>query len=212
VATVEEELTQLEKDIRQLQIEYDAYFAGGRKRPPTEVEWRVQKLIKKFADMGGKLKYAQSFRYNQLSARYAKFSEVWRQRTKRVEEGHTAFAYSKTARELEEKRLAESKRAHDAWLAGEHKEVVGADAAAAGDTARVAFSDPLKEAEKVQELYRTMIDLKKRAGESAEVNYEQFNKFVRSKTDQLKSQMGCKAVEYTVSIEGGQVKLKAKGV
>ncbi|MBI4466097.1 MAG: hypothetical protein HY656_01550 [Acidobacteria bacterium] len=199
--TIDEELTQLEKDIRQLQIEYETYFQGGRKRPPADTEWRVKTLINKFSEMGGKLKYAQSFRFNNLAARYAKFSEVWRQRAKRVEEGHIAYGYSKTGRELEEKRLAEAAREHEARIHGHLQE----------GGARVAVSDPLREAEKVQELYRTMIEAKKKAGEKADINFEQFHKFVREKTDQLKQQLGVKQVEYTVSLEGGQVKLKAKG-
>lgn len=194
--TQEEELTQLEKDIRQLQIEYDAYFAGGRKRPPTEIEWRVQTMIKKFADMGGKLKYAQSFKFNNLASRYAKFSEVWRQRAKRVEEGHTAFGYSKVGRELEQQRLAEAARQHEARIHGEAH--------------RVAFSDPLKEPEKVQSLYRTLVEAKRGLGEKSDVNFEQFHKFVRQKTEELRKQMGARQVEYSVSVENGQVKLKAK--
>lgn len=194
--TPEEELSQLEKDLRQLQIEYDAYFAGGRKRPPTEIEWRVTTLIKKFSDMGGKLKYAQSFRFNNLASRYAKFSEVWRQRAKRVEEGRTAFGYSKVARELEQQRLAEAAREHEARIHGEAH--------------RVAFSDPLKEPEKVQSLYRNLVEAKKELGEKSDLNFEQFHKFVRQKTEELRKQMGARQVEYTVSVENGQVKLKAK--
>ena len=197
MASIEDELNQLEKDIRQLQIEYDTYFTGGRPRPPADTEWRVNTMIKKFADMGGKIKFAQRFRYNGLASRYAKYSEVWRQRAKRVEMGGSAFAYSKVARELEQQRLAEAERKHSARIGG---------------PARVAFSDPLKEGEKVQELYRTMMEAKEKAGEKPDVNFEQFHQFVRNKTDQLKKQMGCKAVEYEISVEGGQVKLKAKGV
>ena len=167
----------------------------------------MKTAINKFAEMGGKMKYAQSFRYNNLASRYAKYSEVWRQRAKKVEEGHTAFAYSKAARELEDKRLAEAARQHDAYLHGEHAPHGGASA----ETAKVAFTDPLREAEKVQSLYRTMLEAKQKAGEKTDVNYEQFHKFVRTKTEQLKAQLGCKQVEYTVSVEGGQVKLKAKG-
>lgn len=198
MATIDDELSQLEKDIRQLQIEYDTYFTGGRKRPPADTEWRVQSMIKRLSDAGGKLKFAERFRFNALASRYAKYSEVWRQRAKRVEMGGSAFSYSKVARELEQQRLAEAERQHAARIAG--------------GGARVAFSDPLKEGEKVQQLYRTMIEAKEKAGEKTDVNFEQFHQFVRNKTDQLKKQMGCKAVEYEVSVEGGQVKLKAKGV
>lgn len=198
MATVDEELTQLEKDIRQLQIEYDTFFTGGRPRPPADTEWRVQRLIKKFAEMGGKLKYAQRFRYNNLAARYAKYSEVWRQRLRRVESGRSAFGYSKVARELEEQRLAEAEQRHQRR--------------AQASSAAVAVTDPLKDTEKVQALYHTMVEAKKKAGESADVDFEQFHKFVRAKTDQLKQQMHCDKVQYEVSVEGGHVKLKAKGV
>jgi hypothetical protein len=198
-ATPDDELNQLEKDLRQLQIEYETFFAGGRKRPPMETEWRVQTMIKRYADMGGKLKYAQIFRYNSLASKYAKFSEVWRQRSKKVEEGRSAYGYSKVARELEQQRLAEAERQHEVRIHG-------------ATAARVAFSDPVKEGEKVQELYRTMLEAKKLAGESGDINFEQFHKFVRTKTEQLRQQMGCKEVEYSISVEGGQVKLKAKGL
>jgi len=33
--TTEEDMNQLEKDIRQLKIEYEPYFGGGKKRPPA---------------------------------------------------------------------------------------------------------------------------------------------------------------------------------
>ena len=42
MATIDEDLAQLERDIRQLKIEYDMFFGGGRKRPPTEIEWRIE--------------------------------------------------------------------------------------------------------------------------------------------------------------------------
>src|SRR5262249_59339970 len=62
MATIDEELAQLERDIRQLKIEYDMYFGGGRKRPPNEVEWRIELLVKRYSERGGELKFAQRFR------------------------------------------------------------------------------------------------------------------------------------------------------
>ena len=53
MATIDEDLAQIERDIRQLKIEYDQYFGGGRKRPPTEIEWRIDLLIKRYAERGG---------------------------------------------------------------------------------------------------------------------------------------------------------------
>jgi len=56
MATIDEDLAQLERDIRQLKIEYDAFFGGGRKRPPTEIEWRIELLTKRYAERGGDMK------------------------------------------------------------------------------------------------------------------------------------------------------------
>jgi hypothetical protein len=198
VATVDEDLSQLEKDIRQLQIEYETYFAGGRSRPPADTEWRVQRTIKRYAEMGGKLKYAERFRFNNLTSRYAKYSEIWRRRTRKVEAGQSAYSYSKTARELDKQRLEEAERRHEAWLRG--------------DRAQVAMSDPRRETEQVQTLYHKMIEAKKAAGEASDINFEQFSSFVRSKTKELRQQMHCDSVQFEISLEGGHVKLKAKGL
>ncbi len=78
MATIDEEMSQLEKDIRQLKIEYDQYFGGGRKRPPTEIEWRIELIIKRYGERGGDMKFGQRFRYNNLSQTYAKYKDIFR--------------------------------------------------------------------------------------------------------------------------------------
>jgi hypothetical protein len=77
---------------------------------------------------------------------------------------------------------------------------------------RIALRDPKKDTEQVQALYKTMVEAKKAAGEGADIDFEQFNNFVRRKTEQLRKSMHCESVQYEVSVEGGHVKLKAKGV
>lgn len=196
MSTIEDELGQLEKDLRQLQIEYDTYFSGGRPRPPTDTEFRVQRSLKRFAEMGGRLRYADRFRYNNLASRYAKYSEIWRQRSRRVEAGYSPYGYSKVARELEKQRLAEAERRHQAR--------------ARVHPACVSLRDPLKEREKLQLLYHAMVEAKSQAREAGDINFEQFSKFVRRKTQQLQKQMNCQTVQYEVSVQNGRVKLKAK--
>ena len=55
-STIDDELNQFERDIRQLKIEYDQFFGGGRKRPPTEIEWRIEQIVKRHAERAGELK------------------------------------------------------------------------------------------------------------------------------------------------------------
>jgi len=188
--TIDEELNKLEDDIRRLRIEYESFFAGGRPRPPADIEWRVEQTIKKYASAGRRLKYAQRWRYDNLAQRYAKFSELWRQRLRQKEMGFSPYVAPGIAQRESERVLASSP------VRTEY---------------RVLCSDPLREPEKVQELYRRLVEARQKVGEKAEVNFEQFHRFLREKTEQLKRQLGCQQVEYTVAVESGQVKLKAKG-
>ena len=48
-------------------------------------------------------------------------------------------------------------------------------------------------------------------GEDGNVAADAFKKFVSQKTEQLKRELRCEQVEYSVEVENGQVRLKAKG-
>ena len=62
-----------------------------------------------------------------------------------------------------------------------------------------------------ERVYDALIEAKKKAGEKTDnLTLDSFQKFVTTKADQLKGQKGSKEVEFAVSVEGGQVKLKAK--
>ena len=104
MATIDEELGQLERDIRQLKIEYDAFFGGGRKRPPTEIEWRCDLLVKRYSERGGELKYGQRFRFNNLAQTYAKYKEIFRKRLAQREEGKIERHFGAAAKAIEAER------------------------------------------------------------------------------------------------------------
>src|ERR1700731_495989 len=104
MATVDEDLAQIEKDIRQLKIEYDQFFGGGRKRPPTEIEWRIDLLIKRYSERGGEMKYGQRFRFNNLSQTYAKYKDIFRKKTVQKEEGKVQRHFGAAAKAIEAER------------------------------------------------------------------------------------------------------------
>src|SRR5260370_40350407 len=120
MAAIDEDLATLEKDIRQLKLEYDQYFGGGRKRPPTEIEWRIDLLVKRYAERGGDLKFAQRFRFNNLSQTYAKYKDIFRKRTAQKEEGKVQRHFGAAAREIEAAR-AKKQAEEPAAAAGEIK-------------------------------------------------------------------------------------------
>ncbi len=74
----------------------------------------------------------------------------------------------------------------------------------------MALTDPEKETEKGQRLYQRLVEARTETGEKAGVpSLKDFERFVQQKTKDLKEKGG-REIEYTVSIEGGHVKLKAR--
>jgi len=199
MATIDEELAQLERDIRQLKIEYDQYFGGGRKRPPTEIEWRIELTIKRYAERGGDLKYGQRFRLNNLTQTYAKYKDIFRKKTQQKEEGNIQRHFGAAAKAIEAERARKQ--------LGKPPETA---AAAASGAFRVVCSEPEHEAEKVDQLYQAFLQAKQQAGEqTGKLSRSSFNEFVLKKTKDLRKQKNCRDVEYVVEVVDGQVKLKA---
>ncbi len=197
---VDEELSQFERDIRQLKVEYDQYFGGGRKRPPTEIEWRIELLVKRYAERSGEMKSGQRFRFNNLTQTYAKYKEIFRKRMQVKEEGKVQRHFGAAAKAIEAERartLAEA----NAKKAGAH----------ASTTAfRIVCSEPEKETEKIGELYEVFLEAKRSAGEDTrKLTRSSFNEFVLKKTKDLQKQKNCHDVEYVVEVSEGHVKLKA---
>jgi hypothetical protein len=149
-----------------------------------------------------------------MAQRYAIYSDLWRKKGRIREEGY--------------------RRPQDALLSvqgvrpvegnePEHHPVYGighADAAAAAATApapraqagpmTVQCSDPAAEREQVEKLYHALTEAKKKSGEAVAGNLDSFASFVQKKTAQIRQENSCLAVEYTVEMQDGQVKLKAR--
>src|SRR6201987_3643432 len=85
--TTDEELTVLDTQLRRLKIEYEIFFSNPTKRPPTDIEWKVLSLLRKFSD-GSRMSFTQRFRYNEMAQRYAIYSDLWRKKSRIREEGY----------------------------------------------------------------------------------------------------------------------------
>src|SRR5882757_3320833 len=85
--TVDEELNVLETQLRRLKIEYEIFFSNPQKKPPSDIEWKVLTLLRKFSD-GGRMSFTQRFRYNEIAQRYAIYSDLWRKKNRIREEGY----------------------------------------------------------------------------------------------------------------------------
>lgn len=210
--TVDEEMNLLESQLRRLKIEYEMYFNNPTKRPPTDIEWKVLSLLRKFSD-GTRLTFSQRFRYNEMAQRYAVYSDLWRKKARIREEGYRrpqdALLSVQGVRPAEE-----PPDTHRPVYGLEH---AGTEAGAAVAPARTATgpvivecSDARAERGQVERLYQALSEAKKKAGEPVSGNLEGFAKFVQKKTDEIRKQHGCQTVEYTVEMQDGRIRLKAR--
>jgi hypothetical protein len=259
--TTDEELNLLEQQLRRLKIEYEMYFNNPAKRPPTDVEWKVLAILRKFSD-GGRMGFAQRFRYNSLAQQYAVQSDLWRKKSRIREEGYRrpqdALLSVQGVRVFEDKPADAVKKTVTAQITpleidedeSDTLEAVTAAAAAAVErpmapwpvaaaaaqapappspatktpgkpakakaTAKQPYCAHLTDVEKdrkhVESLYQALVEAKKNAGEKLgdAASFDSFSSFVKKKTDQIRKQYACNTVEYSVELEAGKVRLKAK--
>jgi len=196
--TIDEELNQLDSLLRRLKIEYEVYFNNPSKRPPADLEWKAVALIRKHSD-GGRMNFSQRFRYNEMAQRYAVYSDLWRKKSRIREEG-----YRRPQDALLSVQGVRSSDEH----AQQRPTVYGVAKHSGGLT--IECSDADAQTEQVERLYNALVAAKKNSGEAVTGNLSSFSSFVRNKTSQIRKQYGCEAVEYSVELQDGQVKLKAK--
>jgi len=205
--TLDEELTLLDSQLRRLKIEYEIFFSNPSKRPPTDIEWKVLALLRKFSD-GGRMNFSQRYRYNELAQRYAIYSDLWRKKSRIREEGYRRPQDALLS--VQGVRVAEDEhKPHHHHAYG----VSHAAAAAAHTTSPQPFTlhnVDKGEREQVERLYNTLVAAKKKAGETVSGNIDSFATFVQKKTEQIRKQYKCEGVEYSVELTDGGVKLKAK--
>jgi alkanesulfonate monooxygenase SsuD/methylene tetrahydromethanopterin reductase-like flavin-dependent oxidoreductase (luciferase family) len=206
--TTDEELSLLDSQLRRLKIEYEIFFSNPSKRPPTDVEWKVVGLLRKFSE-GGRLNFSQRYRYNEMAQRYAVYSDLWRKKSRIREEGYR--------RPQDALLSVQGVRSAEEELKPQHHPVYGVSHAAAAAAAATSASQPFTlhsvdqaEREQVERLYNTLVAAKKKAGENVTGSIDSFTTFVQKKTEQIRKQYKCENVEYSVEISEGGVKLKAK--
>ena len=183
--TADEQLTRLEDDIRRLRIEFDIFFNGGSKRPPYDTKGRVETLLKRLGD-DRSLTFAQRYRYNSLAARYNAFRDLWRRTMQGREEGRDAVS------------------AHRA-------NVSKGVSAPKVKPASFVCGDAHREVELVKNLFNSLVEAKRTCGEATEdLSFPKFHRLIASKADGLKEKLGCERVRFSVAVENGHVRFKAR--
>ena len=189
--TIEEELALLEDSFRRLKIEYDIYFAGGSKKPPIEIDGRVQGIIRRNLE-NGRLSFTERFRVHAVAQRYSVFSDLWRRKTRIKDEGY---------------------RQQKDTLVGVggfgHLEVPHPHADESDEEQVESFLLLTGDVLEVVALYEAVVRAREAAGLPLGA-FDSFATFVHNKSQEIRTQFHCQAVEYTVLAKSGKVRLKAR--
>ncbi len=211
--TIDEELNVLDQQLRRLKIEYEIFFNNPAKRPPTDVEWKVLSLIRKFSD-GTRMSFPQRYRYNEMAQRYAVQSDLWRKKMRIREEGYRRPQEAiLSVRGVRASEAREAKH-HQAYGLSRPAQEAAAEAPSGGEGGEQPFavqcSGTALEQQKVERLYKALTEAKQKSGEKISGDLNSFASFVKKKTSEIRKQHGCEAVEYSIEMQAGQVRLKAK--
>ena len=177
----DDDLTDFETGLRQLKVEYDIFFNGCRPRPPEDLRFRVERIVKRLAEAGS-MTYSQRFRYNTLVARYYAFRDLWRR----------------------------SIAAREAGEASERRSAASEDKPKA-ESLDIAIGDPREETHKVRELYEALRSVYASGGrQDAMLPYEEFQRYIARKTEGIRGKHGCEKVLFTIANDEDSVKFTAR--
>ena len=187
-------MARIEAELKQLEAEYNMFFAGRIKRPPVETQNRVAALIKA-QDREYIQNYGDRFRFTTLQTRYQKLLDLWEKSLRAKEEGRSALLFHQAPpaaaaaappQEADEKKAAGDRVVHSA-----------------------AFSDPLREIDKLTALYESLTEARAQLGEE-QVPFHKFAELVKNQVKKLKDG-GSEEVAFRVAVKDGKVNFTAKG-
>jgi hypothetical protein len=182
---LQRELGQLEASLRQLEAEYNMFFAGRLPKPPWETRSKVETMVRRY-DRAHIPNYGDRFRFTTLQSRFAALVELWDRGLRAREEGRAGpFAHPRAA-PTEEPRPSDR--------------IVGV----------TSFRDPLNEMEKLHDLYDSLTEARRTVGEQP-VPFHKFAELVKQQVNRMKSS-SAQEIAFRVAVKDGRVRLTARAL
>jgi hypothetical protein len=129
----------------------------------------------------------EKFRFNTLQARFATFVDLWGRGLRAREEGRPGP-------------FAQSRKAEPARPAPAADRIVHV----------TTFTDPLQEMDKLRDLYDSLADARREAGEDA-VPFHRFAELIKTQVSSLKAK-GSPEVAFRVAVKDGKVNFTARAL
>jgi len=84
----QEALDELDRQVRQLRIDFERYWNGALPFPPDDLRGRIQNQLKALRNVSMR-SAVESFRMGDLEARFNSYNELWNRRVRDREEGRS---------------------------------------------------------------------------------------------------------------------------
>ena len=182
---VERDLQKLEVGLKNLEAQYNMFFSGRLPKPPWETRTAVEALVKRY-DRGFIQNYGDRFRFQTLQSRWATLIDLWDKGLRAREEGRPGpFAQPQSKKD-------EPKRVENRILYV------------------AAFSDPMREQEKLHDLYESLAEARHEVGLEP-VPFHKFADLVKNQVKKL-NEDGDAEVAFRVAIKDGRVSFTARAM
>jgi hypothetical protein len=183
-SAIDRDLQRLEAELKQLEAEYNMFFAGRLPRPPWETRGRVEALVTQY-DRAHIQNTGDRFRFTTLQSRFAAFVDLWDRGLRAREEGRPGpFAHKRTPLE---KKGPDDRILHVA-----------------------SFQDPVREIEKLTDLYESLVEARREVGQD-QVPFHKFAELVKNQVKRLR-QTGSPEVAFRVAVKDGKVNFTARAL
>ncbi len=178
--------------LKQLNAEFNQHLLGTLQAPPNFHIAQARKLVRKYA-ADRTLKGMQRFMYFNLVAKFNTMLEFYYRRLRDKELGRqTSFSLTGSATDI--------KKSDVPHLPAQPEDK--------GHT----IIDAGKQQIAVRKMYDTWVKFSKSLNSPLTMDYDKFQQIINRKTEQLIDQKRCKAINYKLTVENGQIKIQAKPV
>jgi hypothetical protein len=178
-----EDMEALKRGMKQLETEYEQWFAGALRQPPWATKKKVEGIIRNYSRTPPQ-NLAEQAVFQMHQAKFTTYSEMWNRRMRLQEEGRLL-----TGREERSKR-------------------VPAPSPTTDEPSHRATKD--KTGDEFRKIFDKYVAAKQEVGQSTRnLNYDSFRKVLSKQAKQLRSG-GYKKVDFGVSMKGGKVSVVAR--
>ncbi len=183
---IQRDLQQLEAALRQLEAEYNMFFAGRLPKPPWETRSRVEAMVRHY-DRAHIPNTGDRFRFTTLQSRFATFVDLWDRGLRAREEGRSGP-------------FSPPRSVADAAPRVPDDRIVGV----------ASFRDPAHESDKLRGLYESLTEARRAVGDQP-VSFQAFADLVRAHVSRMKA-AGSPEVAFRVAVKDGKVRLTARAL